>query len=234
MCFKLCMRLEKDCYFCFKSNRYDVRYADNLARHVNNLFPRASVTKVYCYNNYDNSRFSIYCSHTGKNLNKLRNITDSICKSKKSNFNKCSRFIAAMKKYFVGNCGESAFLAKIAAEINGIKNAKIASLYGYGERLDHSIVYVDGKKPYIIDCWLGFADYVQNAKERYVTEFRQFIVDEEKYPNFEPRYMYFVTKKSQNAFKSMRFSDKNIKELKEKYPEFILEKYNHENNTSTK
>ena len=229
------MRLDLDSNnnYCFKSRNQVIRNADDLARHVNKLFPRASVTKAYCYDNYDNSRFNT-CSNTCKNLRKLRNVTDSICKSKKSNFNKCSRFIEAIKKYFAGNCGESAFLAKIAAELNGIKNAKIASLYVEGERLDHSIVYVDGKKPYIIDCWLGFADYVQNAKERYVTEFRQFIVDEEKYPNFEPRYMYFVTKKSHNAFKSMRFSDKNIKELKEKYPEFILEKDDHENNTSSK
>ena len=229
------MRLDLDSNnnYCFKSRNQVIRNADDLARHVNKLFPRASVTKAYCYDNYDNSRFSYYCSNTGKNLRKLRNVTDSICKSKKSNFNKCSRFIEAMKKYMSGNCGESAFLAKIAAEINGIKNAKLAGLYGYGERLDHSVVYVADKKPYIIDCWLGFADYVQNAKERYVTEFRQFIVDEEKYPNFEPRYMYFVTKKSQNAFKSMHFSKKNIQELKEKYPEFILEKKDYENSTNT-
>ena len=63
------MRLEKDSYFCFKSKRYDIRYADNLVRHVNKLFPRTSVTKAYCYDNYDNSRFNT-CSNTCKNLRK--------------------------------------------------------------------------------------------------------------------------------------------------------------------
>lgn len=216
------MKLDNSNTVFFQSRDPVIRKADDLARHVNKLFPRISVTKAYCYNNYDNSMFSYWCSHTGDNLQKLRNITESICKSKKSNFNKCSRFIEAMKKYFAGNCGESAFLARIAAELNGIKNAKLAGLYGYGENMDHSVVYVNDKKPYIIDCWLGFADYVPNAKQRYLSEFRQFIVDEDEQSEFEISSLNFDIKKSRNAFKSMRFSEKNITELKEKYPELIV------------
>ena len=79
-------------------------------------------------------------------------------------------FIKPIKKYKLGNCGESAQLAAIVAKINGIKDCHIAQICNHEAKdLDHSVLFVNDKKPYIIDCWLGFADYAPNALNKYKT-----------------------------------------------------------------
>ena len=57
--------------------------------------------------------------------------------------------------------------------MNGIDNCKMAFVvspedYDY----DHAVVLVEDKKPYIIDAWLGFADYVPNAIKKFQKDFR--------------------------------------------------------------
>ena len=81
-------------------------------------------------------------------------------------------FVKPVKKYRRGNCGESAQLSAIVAKVNGLKDCYISSLVTKkGKDLDHSVLYVKDKKPYIIDAWLGFADFVPNALSRYKNEF---------------------------------------------------------------
>ena len=39
-------------------------------------------------------------------------------------------------------------------------------------RSDHAVVLVEDKKPYILDAWLGFADYIPNAIKKFQKDFR--------------------------------------------------------------
>lgn len=79
-----------------------------------------------------------------------------------------------IKEMRYGNCGESAFLSIICAKINRLKNVQIASLYSPGDyNYDHAVVLINkDKKPYILDAWLGFADYLPNAIKRWQNEFK--------------------------------------------------------------
>ena len=54
-----------------------------------------------------------------------------------------------------------------------MKNTHVAGIKNTAEEyLDHVVLYVEnGKKSYIIDPWLGFADYLQNAIRRYKVYF---------------------------------------------------------------
>lgn len=208
----------------FKSKNKVIRDADNLTRHVNKVFERVSLTKAMAYDNFQGSKLDMMYEELAayEKLHKVRRISDLISYSRESTADKCIRFIDAMKQFPSGNCGESSFLAKIAAEINGIKNAKIASLYNKYVDMDHSVVYVDDKKPYIIDCWLGFADYVPNAIRRYLTEFRNFIVDEND--EVLSKNMHFSVDNALSLFKDMKFSEQDVCKLKEKYPELVIKK----------
>ena len=64
-------------------------------------------------------------------------------------------------------------LAMIFTYLRRIKDTCIADIKNTAEEhLNHVVLYVEnGKKPYIIDVWLGFADYLPNAIQRYKSEF---------------------------------------------------------------
>lgn len=218
------MRIENNSHYTFKSKNKVIRDADNLARHVNKVFERVSLTKAMAYDNFQGSKLDMMYEELAayEKLHKVRRISDLINTSNESVADKCNRFIDTMKFFAVGNCGESAFLGKIAAEINGIKNAKLASLYNNHEEMDHSVVYVNTKKPYVIDCWLGFADYVPNAIQRYLTEFSQFIIDEGQ--NISLKSMNFSVEHALSIYRDMQFSEKDVDELRKRFPELIVKK----------
>ena len=151
----------------FKSRNHTIRFADDVARCVNKSFPRISSTKVEEFVNINAFR-NLKNRLNEETENNLR--AEISCNyDKADNFlGKILAFIKPIKKYKLGNCGESAQLAAIVSKINGIKNCHIAQLCDKnGIDLDHSVLFVNDKKPYIIDCWLGFADYVPNTLNKY-------------------------------------------------------------------
>ena len=106
----------------------------------------------------------------------------------------------------LSNCGESAELAFMFAKINDIKNCAIAGLYHpMGKDYDHAVLLVKDKKPYIIDAWLGFADYVPNAIKRYQSEFKNcfdLLIDEQIIFKEEPHVLNCdITRKEINKLK---------------------------------
>ena len=73
-----------------------------------------------------------------------------------------------------GNCDESAKLALIAAKVNNINDSKLGLLFSLDSKkyLDHIVLCVQNEgNPYIIDPWLGFADFLPNAIQRYKNEY---------------------------------------------------------------
>ena len=157
----------------FTSRNSEIRFADNLVRKINQEFPRVSVTKIECFKNSKEFDFLI------ENLWDLTSLMRSVLGRKfiktENPVEKIKLILDTIKNKKLGNCKESAQLSLIVAKMNGIKNCKVAYLlspenYDY----DHAIVFVEGKNPYIIDAWLGFADYVPNAIKKYQKDFRDY------------------------------------------------------------
>ena len=195
----------------FQSRNKTIRFADDIARHVNNCYPRISSTKVECFDNFSKfpnlepNLMQIIIEHIRKPKHILFNENNSFYENIKA-------FIAPVKKSKFGNCGESAELAAIVAKLNGIKDCHIATLVKDGEEVDHSVLLVNGKRPYIIDAWLGFADYVPNAIRRYKSEYNKMFNFKESdnvavATDWDNAYVYFLkddfTRKQTNKLRRM-------------------------------
>lgn len=203
----------------FQSRNKTIRYADDIARRVNVCYPRISSSIVDDFENV--CAFRNYQKKIGKRIREtLRGeISDNFDDA--DNFiGKILAFIKPIKKHKVGNCGESAQLASIVAKVNGIKDCYIASLRtSRGRGLDHSVLYVNDKKPYIIDAWLGFADYEPNAIRRFKTEYGKhfFILKDDKLV-FEP------VKSDYSEVLNQDYTRRQINKLRKLYPEQVIKK----------
>ena len=223
------MKVDKGNNIYFGSRRPVIRKADDMVRRINQMFPMASSTKYlnkknyYDHFPYRNRRDNItYIKLDSLRKNCEFNLVLERYGSKSSVFKKCSDLIDQIKNLKVGNCGECSFLAKVFAECNGLKNIYRADLYCGDEDIDHSVLFIDDKKPYIIDPWLGFADYVPKAFERYVGEYFNFIFDEEE--DDVEQYLLNFKKNAISVynFSHGKFSKGLITKLTNKYPELLL------------
>ena len=205
----------------FNARNSTIRFADDIVRKVNREYPRISATKI---ESFDSAKFFPYTmNNLWESIYDLRNkvIKDFFSAS---NFGKrISGILAPIKKYKLGNCKESAQLSLIGAKVNGIKNCKICYLESpSGYNYDHAVVLVKGKKPYIIDAWLGFADYVPKAIERYQKEFRNcFDFKEAKTEKMLVREDVGII---QNFLNNKTSSLESREIIKKTFPELILKK----------
>jgi len=205
----------------FQARNSTIRFADDVARRVNTCYPRVSVTKVKSYDNAN--QFASLIENIGEKLAKnvrkakgeMYDDADSFCQRIKA-------FVAPVKKNGLGNCGESAQLASIVAKVNGIKDCNIVHLYtAEGKDLDHAVLFVYGDKPYIIDSWLGFADYVPNVLDKYKTTYSN-IFDDIK-PNDTLTFISYTDDEYTDFLKN-DFTRKQINKLKKIYPEQFIKR----------
>lgn len=204
----------------FKSRNKIIRYADDIVRRVNVCYPRISSTRIECYNNI--SKFpNIEPKLIQKIENSVRSLKSKLFDEENTFFDNIKAFIFPVKRYKVGNCGESAQLASIIAKINGLKDCQIVQLMNdKGEDLDHVVLLVNDKKSYIIDSWLGFADYVHNALNKYKNEYRHIL-------NIEDSESVILSSDIDNVYNDFLkndFSRKQINKLKRIYPEMIIKR----------
>jgi len=203
----------------FKSRNPHIRFADDIARKVNQAYPRISSTK---YEGLKNS--NLYASQIKKIYNEIKEMREDMYMKL---LGACGDYIAKscaltclVKSRHLGNCHESAILAEIAAKTNGLRNCFVAQLKPKTDKNtdthDHAVLYVDSAiNPYIIDPWLGFADFVPRALERYQKDFAQHF-DFEKFGTEE---MYFdMLHPKNNADADL------ITHLKSRFPELIINK----------
>lgn len=201
----------------FTSRNKTIRFADDISRRVNKCYPRISSTLVDDFNtakHFKDYRIKLY-----KRVDALRNDMNDCYNDADTLIGRILAITKTVKKHRIGNCGESALLAEIIAKINGIKDCYVASLKtSRGKNLDHSVLFVNDKNPYIIDAWLGFADFVPKAIERFQNEFRAHfnIKDNDK----------LVLKKLNNDDYSeclnQNFSRRQINKLKRIYPNHVI------------
>lgn len=207
----------------FKSRNAEIRFADDIARKVNQVFPRISSSKIEDF----------------KNINQYENVyrraqlkIDLMRSDKYEAYDKFHTFskkllaiTSVIKAHKVGNCGESAQLSEIAARANGIKDCFCASVlwkgsFGYKYSMDHSVLLVKNNgKPYVIDSWLGFADYLPEAIKRYQKEFR--IHFDFKHKNGKMCIDRPVSYDPTGKIFAKKYSDEELRKL---YPELILKK----------
>jgi len=204
----------------FTSRNATIRFADNLVRKINNEYPRISTTKLECFRRSKN--YNKLLDLLWDKIDTFRDAIKDFTKKGTLKKNKIKNILFLIKNQKLGNCNESSFLSFIAAKANGIDNCMLAYLASpKGYDYDHSIVLVDDEKPYIIDSWLGFADYVPNAIKRYQKEFNIF------FDFRQARTQEMVVKEDiENAltFLNEEFTKKDIRDLKKIIPNLILKK----------
>jgi len=203
----------------FQSRNQTIRFADDIARRVNQCYPRVSASNFSDMKNIDYFK-RMEINLTGKLSDMREDKLDKLFKAKTLK-EMLLAIVEPIKESKVGNCGESAELSAIAAKANGIKDCYIVNIKGeYDNDLDHMVLYVNDKKPYIIDAWLGFADYVPNAVNRYKSEFsRHFDKDSLNY-----KFVFAQKEDGYDYFLDYKFSDNNVALLRRLFPELVIKK----------
>lgn len=197
------MQINTNSNINFNARNPQIRFADDITRKINQEFPRFSATRMECLN--ASKLFVNEIEAQCGKINKMRDYKKAY-ETKPTLVEKAKSLFSTIKLFQLGNCGESAELAFMFAKINNIKDCVIAGLYHpKGNDYDHAVLFVKGKKPYIIDPWLGFADYIPNAIKRYQGEFKncfELLDDEQIIFKEEPHVLnYDFTKKEVNKLK---------------------------------
>ena len=197
----------------FNARNPKIRFADDLARKINQEYPRQSATKMECLKNAQNYPEAI--NDLRLSIRVMREDRKSNVRFFASTSELVERLFNTIKKHKKGNCGESAELTLISSKLNGIENCIKACIENpYGGDFDHAVVLVKDKKPYIIDAWLGFADYVPNAIKRYQGEFR-------KYFEFD-QYGEKMLIKEDFHYLNEKIPPKELNKIKKNHPEVII------------
>lgn len=170
------MQITKDYSVNFTARNLTVQQADNIARKVNKCFHHISPTLVEDWHvvNKDKRKMRGFIKRLDDSVEEMRDYKEQLFNDAESAVERMLAFMTPVKKYKFANCGDCAQIAAIVAKVNGIRNAHLAEVYTKrGKDLDHMVVYVDDEKPYIIDAWLGIADYVPNMMQKYKSEYRK-------------------------------------------------------------
>ena len=204
----------------FQARNQTIRFADDLARLVNRCYPRISLTKIASYKNA--SYFPELLEYLADKIKVfVRKERNELYDDSYSFLDKIKSFIKPVKKNKLGNCAESAHLSAIAAKVNGIKDCHLAHLYNTeGEDFDHTVVFVKGEKPYIIDAWLGFADYVPNTIERFKNEYNYIFKTK---PDEQLTFVSY-TDDEYTYFLKDNFTRSQINKLRRIYPEMFIKR----------
>lgn len=205
----------------FTSRNAAIRQADDIARKINIGFPRVSESRIYNFKNIEKFQFLKF---------NLREKTRQLRTQKSSKFDygtkpiqKLCAFLDPIKERKMGNCAETAQIAAISAKLNGINDAQIAVLRTKGgKKLDHAVLYVQNNgNPYIIDPWIGNADYVSNMLEKYTSEYRQTLNIGE---HLQGKHLKFVPLEDDaySRFLKKEISEEDKKALLKLYPELLV------------
>lgn len=206
----------------FSAKNPTIRFADQIARNVNSQYPTISCTFIEGFKCIQNSKSARLLVRLSNLINTIRQVQTIAFKNAKDFKGKLHALINPIKRFRVGNCSELTELTTLSAKANGIKNAQMRRLVTpQGDFYDHVVTYVDGEKPYIIDAWAGFADYVPNAIKRYQKDFQRHfnfkLFDTEDIIFQEVPKGFNITE-----FLNKKFTNEELKILKTNYPELII------------
>lgn len=204
----------------FTSRNKTIRFADDIVRKVNNEFPRISASRVDDFSSIKS--MSYYQLNLWGRIERMRDHRDISFLCSVGIVEKFSSLINPIKKLKIGNCSESTHLTTLVARLNGVKNCVPTSLYSpEGFDFDHSVLYVNDEKSYVIDAWLGFADYLPEARLRYQKEFRKHF--EFDFADSE-RMIFQKSKNIYSNFLSREFSKSEIELLRAEFSNLVIKK----------
>lgn len=210
----------------FSSRNKIIRNADDIARKARKEYPKFSNSLMEGMNSLSNGKFRLLHINISSYVGAVRHMQICAFKQGRSFEDKLMAIIGPIKKYKIGNCSEAGEISTIVAKINGLENAQTRHLLtADGQSYDHIITYIPDKKPYIIDSWLGFADYVPNAIKRYKTEFRHYF-DFDKLGTEKMIFAEIPSGHSLIDFTNQKFTQENIETVKKCYPEMLLSNKN--------
>lgn len=218
----------------------EMNLAEAVMLNLKNQYPTKSPSKVSYIFDSKKAKKSDWVTNNQEKLNQLRHEYPS-CKQNGQNYIKNLFQNAKTKDNNLANCSELASLTKVALLLNGIKNVKEVSLVGYTNPkfrqtydMDHTFLIVNSKEDfsnsinepnwdnpeqryggnaYIVDPWLGIVDTVENALKVYEETW-------EKIPHYNGVKGYgFV-----EPYSSLNLDSKDINNLKNDYPELIVDK----------
>ena len=207
----------------FTSRNATIRRAEDIVRRANNAFPMQSNTKFKVMRGGWAKNFFAY-ENLSKKIFLMREYVDEKMSEAPNLIDKFKIFASSVKKNKVGNCGEISTLALLAAKLNGIRGVYEARLVTNKKALDHEVVFVNAEKPYIMDPWLGFADYEQNAICRWKNEYkRYFNFEDEDWKNL--RVVRYKDMGCSRDFDRELYPNE-INSLRKLYPELVLKNAN--------
>lgn len=208
----------------FTARNPSIRFADQIVRNVNSQYPTISCTFIEgfkCIQNRKSARLLVRLSNL---INSIRHVQTTAFKNAGTFEEKLYALINPIKRFRIGNCSELTELTTLSAKANGIENAQMRRLVTpKGDFYDHVVTYIDGEKPYIIDAWAGFADFVPNAVKRYQKDFQRHF----NFKLFETEDIIFQeVPKNFNIteFLNKKFTNEELKTLKTNYPELVIKK----------
>ena len=208
----------------FSARNKTIRFADDIARKVNKEFPRISNSMLEGMDSVEKGHFKVLLLNYSSFVGAVRYMQTNAFKKGRTFEDKLLALLSPIKRFRVGNCSEAGELSTFAARVNGIENAQMRHLTSPdGTLYDHIVTYVPDKKPYIIDAWLGFADYVPNAIKRYQKEYSRYF-DFEAVGTDKIVCDEIKTKFNLVDFVNKKMSKDELETVKRVYPEMLIKK----------
>lgn len=204
-----------------------VRDADKACRVIAEEFPGVSSSRIQTFERVNtNQTFTNYCK---TKLLQNRAIRDDAWKLYNNDETLAfyRRFVENMKKYKNINCADYTKLTQLMLKANNIEAVNANILTQKLKGLDHAVLLVnipkngfgiyyknsDLKNIIVIDPWLGFADFANNAVVRYNSEFSRFLGLENKYEK-----LFFDTNVNPEI------SEKTVEFMRKTFPNLIQKK----------
>ncbi len=198
----------------FTSRNKTIRFADDIARRVGSEYPILSDTKLEGLRT--SGQYSAAILRLRRDINSMRSKRLAFLPQLAGDdlIKKWRLYADCIGDNKIGNCSEFAKLGQITGFTNGLEKCRIAELKSTsGRAYDHALVLVQDEKPYIIDPWLGFADYVSNVFARYKRDFANYLgIREGEKLCVEP------------LDRKLTFTQEGYLQLQKNFPELVLKK----------
>ncbi len=216
----------------------EMQYAEAVINNMKNTYGYISPSKVmFTFNSKPTEQQQKWIKEKQKQLQDMRYNYPSVEDKTKFVDNLIKNI--STKGSRIGNCYESAKLAEIALNANGVKNLSTVRLVGYTNPefkssmdMDHTFILVNGdlenennapwdkpterygKNAYVVDPWLGFVDTAENAMKIYSKVW-------ENIPHYNQIQGYGM---EEVYGSSLDLNAKDAKRTCEKYPELVVDK----------
>ena len=201
-----------------KSHCPEIQLGQKICRVVNEEFPHYSITKFK----------PLISRHIAKTSNPaaIHKISGIMYSNRPQMYINGAQYLSDLfpfvEKYKSFNCYESANLSELALKINGVKNSYTANLYKGDANVDHVVCLfnrdgspfngeIKNNQTIIIDAWAGVCDFANKLFKEYEGYWAEFL----KIPSWH----------ADAAKQKFELRDISDLSLKDKFLEFILERY---------